>query len=241
VRSHRSPRDEIHGRTGDTYVRGSGPSLSSPGTPRDPTEVWEWSRPRRPPLRATRPPRCSRRLGRGPPGRSVRPPHSPLPARPAQIQRRARRLPRARRGAGCPPRRPVRLAIAPRPTRSPLPLLPLERGPFRPFRAAAPTPRRRRAPSVRPPLRPATRHGEPARPRDAGRPWPARPPAVMWPRSKVGSRSAANRCPPLHYGVGASVARRARSPVGGAARPSSVDRRSHPEYPAAAMPPREGH
>ena len=145
--------------------------------------------------------------------------------------------PCARRGAGCPPWRPVRLGISPRATRSPLAL---ERGPLR---AAAPTPRRKRARPrpVRSPLRPATRHGEPACPPGDGPPSPARPHPVTCPRSKARSRSAATRCPRFDYGVGAAVARRARSPVGGADRPSSADRRSRPEDPAAATPPREGH
>ena len=64
MRSHRSRRDEIHGHTGDTYVRGSGPSLSSRRTPRDPAKVWEWPRPTRPPLLATRLHVDRRRRGR---------------------------------------------------------------------------------------------------------------------------------------------------------------------------------
>ena len=95
---------------------------------------------------------------------------------------------------------------------------------------AAPTPRRRRTRPrpVRSPLRPATRHGEPACPPGAGRPSPARPHPVTCPRSKARSRSAATRCPRFDYGVGAAVAQRVRSPVGGADRPSSADRRSRP-------------
>ena len=244
-------------------VAAAGPAtfLRATRAPRRPTSAGapRWGRPHARPMaalarrararsgRTRMPPRpagrawSSRRLGRWPPGRSVRAsPHSPLPA-PAQIQRRARRpWPCARRGAGCPPRRPVRLGISPRATRSPLAV---ERGPLRPLRAAAPTPRRRRTRPrpVRSPLRPATRHGEPACPPGAGRPSPARPHPVTCPRSKARSRSAATRCPRFDYGVGAAVAQRARSPVGGADRPSSADRRSRPEDPAAPTPPREGH